>query len=297
MKQRPFAAWLQLFRPPNLVTVPGDPAAGFLLASVGGFDGSPLSLAAVIPSSLCLYAAGLLQNDCADLEEDQADRPDRPLPAGSVPIQVAARTWKALMALGVLFAATAGRGAGATAVLLAGAILFYNGGGKRVPGLSSVLMGVCRGLNVLLGAAAAGWHPGRIDPVAIAFVGTTLYVAAVTAIAANETRPVRLDLKRWYPCLAAVACMEAQAFQLDVVPRFFPVLAIGLIIWTFIIGVQLGRVDVAIVGRSIGRLLRGLILLQAAFCSMAAEPGVATAALLLCLWPVALFLGRRYYAT
>ena len=30
--------WLQLLRAPNLFTVPGDPLAGFLLASGGVFD-------------------------------------------------------------------------------------------------------------------------------------------------------------------------------------------------------------------------------------------------------------------
>src|SRR3954451_19539920 len=71
--------WLQLFRAPNLFTVPGDPAMGYLLANGWELDrGLPLSIGA----SLCFYSAGLLMNDLADEDEDRRDRPNRPLPSG-----------------------------------------------------------------------------------------------------------------------------------------------------------------------------------------------------------------------
>ena len=35
-------AWLQLFRVPNLFTVPGDPLAGFLIATGGRLDSRAL---------------------------------------------------------------------------------------------------------------------------------------------------------------------------------------------------------------------------------------------------------------
>jgi len=62
-------AWLRLFRLPNLLTVPGDVLAGFLLTSTitAGAWGK---LLLAIPSSLMLYAAGLLLNDLFDYTQE-----------------------------------------------------------------------------------------------------------------------------------------------------------------------------------------------------------------------------------
>ena len=94
-------AWMQLFRPPNLLTVPGDPLAGFLLArlAVGGMP--VMSAWPCILASLLLYMAGLLSNDYFDLEEDKKERPDRPLPSGAVNPRAALTVAVILAVLGV----------------------------------------------------------------------------------------------------------------------------------------------------------------------------------------------------
>src|SRR5438876_11164896 len=74
-------AWLQLFRVPNLFTVPGDPLAGFLLATGGRIDARVVF---AILASLFLYAAGLAMNDLADFDEDRRERPKRPLASGAI---------------------------------------------------------------------------------------------------------------------------------------------------------------------------------------------------------------------
>ena len=55
-------AWLQLFRVPNLLTVPGDAMAGFLLAQAAGLSAARphLRMALAAAVSLLIYAAGLL---------------------------------------------------------------------------------------------------------------------------------------------------------------------------------------------------------------------------------------------
>src|SRR6187402_3064887 len=97
--------WLQLFRAPNLFTVPGDPLAGYVLAAYGAFE--PAVWLAV-GASICLYAAGLLDNDLADLREDRAERPQRPLPSGAANPRTVALAAAVLTGLGVLLAAMLG---------------------------------------------------------------------------------------------------------------------------------------------------------------------------------------------
>ena len=95
--------WLQLFRAPNLFTVPGDPLAGYLLTSLGVLD---LRVIYAVAASLCFYAAGLLMNDLWDLEEDRRERPNRPLPSGAASRRA---VWSMMMILAV---------AGLTAIVL-----------------------------------------------------------------------------------------------------------------------------------------------------------------------------------
>src|SRR5438132_6940273 len=101
-------AWLQLVRAPNLFTVPGDPLAGYLLASPGGARPSG-ALFCVIAASLCLYTYGLVLNDLADLAEDRRDRPFRPLPSGAVNPRTAAQAASLLALAGLAFSFFGGK--------------------------------------------------------------------------------------------------------------------------------------------------------------------------------------------
>jgi 4-hydroxybenzoate polyprenyltransferase len=75
------SAWLRLLRLPNLLTVPGDVLAGFLLAPAAAGGAGSIRCLLAIPAGLLLYAAGLVLNDLFDYAEDLRDRPDRPLPS------------------------------------------------------------------------------------------------------------------------------------------------------------------------------------------------------------------------
>ena len=79
--------WLRLVRLPNLLTVPGDPVSGFLLAAAAKGQMPHIGkMAAAAGASLCLYIFGLILNDMVDLAEDARERPERPLPSGSVTV-------------------------------------------------------------------------------------------------------------------------------------------------------------------------------------------------------------------
>ncbi len=287
--------WLQLLRAPNLFTVPGDPLAGFLLAAGGVLH--PAVLLA-IAASLALYSAGLLLNDLFDLQEDRAERPSRPLPSGAADPRIVWIVAINLAILGLVFAFFLGVYAGCVALALLVCIVSYNAGLKRIPVLGALVMGLCRGLSLLLGAAAFPLIPTSLVLLAAGIV--TLYIACVTHLARYETHasapiwakilppvPIAIGLvllmghgdPGWqYPGPATLALalafvvMEVRRLLHQPAPPLPPV---------------------------IGNLIRVLLFLQCAFC-LVRKPSPAAflcAMFLLVVWPVSRSVSRRFYAS
>lgn len=179
--------WLQLIRFPNLFTVPGDPLAGAVLAAQSTQFGLPIGLA--MAAAVCFYTAGLLWNDYYDLKRDRRERPGRPLPSGKIQPRVAFSLGLILSATGwslCLFAGPGPAGVGATLVAF---VFCYNRYFKRIPVLREASMGACRGLSLLLGAAAATSSSPFPGPVIVAAVVLFFYTASVTFAARREAQP------------------------------------------------------------------------------------------------------------
>ena len=179
-------AWPRLLRLPNLLTVPGDILAGFLLAPAARpSDWAQLPLAFL--AGLLLYAAGLILNDLFDYAEDLRDRPDRPLPSGAISREAAAVA--VLVFLWIAGFLSAFFDALPVALPLIASLVLYDIGLKRKPLLGPSLMGACRAGNLLLGAAAAapgGWHsPAPL----LAAAALAAYIGIVTHLARQETLP------------------------------------------------------------------------------------------------------------
>ena len=289
---RSLKTWLQLFRAPNLFTVPGDPLAGFLLVSAGGLSGRAFLAAG---ASLCFYSGGLLLNDLLDREEDRRERPERPLPSGAVRGRVVLGAAIALGLSGLGLCALAGVAAleaGFCIVLCVGS---YDAGLKRLPLLGAAAMGLCRGFSVLLGAAAASGSifGNRALPAALV---TFFYIAAVTNLARRETRPGRASPAAcWLPCLSLLAggavLVAGQRFRepLFVAAFLLACVATGWIAHRL-------RQPATPVPPAIGALIRALLFLQAAFCaaSPGGRSGTICALVLLLLWPASRYAGRRF---
>ena len=288
--------WLQLFRAPNLFTVPGDPLAGYLLANGWEVD---ITLLYAIVASLCFYGAGLLMNDLADEAEDLRERPNRPLPSKAVDRR---SVWivTALLCVGGLgtlalcgkpYAVIAG-------AALLGAIALYNWITKGWPVIGALNMGLCRSLSLMLGAF--------VGPVAIHAMGIMaalsfgLYIAAVTNLARHETRPRAPTLARLLPVLVAAAVgyfgISAALQAPDKTPAVaLYALATGVVLW---LAVKMFRTATPL-PPLIGAHIRALLLLQAATCYLAepTEIGRYAAVALLVLWPISRFVGRWFYAS
>ncbi|MBO7619092.1 MAG: UbiA family prenyltransferase, partial [Victivallales bacterium] len=152
--------WLRLLRLPNLFTAPGDSLAGYFLASAfrGNVSINVWIIVLLTAISVFTYAFGVVMNDVMDYQEDCRNRPERPLPSGkisrdratifcaqlwglSVVLLVICTKLKCLVFYDVLF------------VLLGLwlTIVLYNFWLKRYRLVGSIAMGLCRGLNFLLG--------------------------------------------------------------------------------------------------------------------------------------------------
>ena len=179
-------AWLRLLRLPNLLTIPGDVLAGFLLASSASpADWGQLALA--MSAGWLLYAAGLILNDLFDYAEDLRDRPRRPLPSREISREAAATV--ALVFLWVAAFAAAFFDALPVAIPLIACLILYNVGIKRQRVFGPLFMGACRSGNLLLGAAAASEGISSAPAPIAAAILLGLYIAAVTHLARNETQP------------------------------------------------------------------------------------------------------------
>lgn len=292
-------AWLQLVRLPNLFSVPGDVLAGaFFAAAVTGSVLSASALALAALASLCLYAAGLIDNDLVELEEDRRDRPGRPLPSGRISRKAALAVEAVLFAIPLVLAASGilPEPWGVIPPVLIAAILVYNRVKAMAPWAGFILMGFCRGLNLFAGATLISDKDAALPVVAVALCWG-LYVAALTAFASHETR--RAPGAWRYAVALPVVGLGLVALMSGVRPA---VLAAAAFAGTAGVLDAMARCpagdDPKKVPPTVGRLVRLLIPMQALLClSGPGGGGPVSAALLLGCWFLAERLGRRFYAS
>ena len=141
--------WLRFFRVVNLPTVPGDVLAG---ASVAAAVSSPATgmarpLCVACLASVFMYMFGLAQNDIFGAKTDVG----RPIPEGLIPLASAKAACAVCWLLsGLVFLCQhGGMPFYAFAYVLAMTALVTAYNAKKIP----ILMGLCRGGGVLLGAA------------------------------------------------------------------------------------------------------------------------------------------------
>jgi len=171
--------YLELLRPPNVVTAIADVLAGYAVAGRTNHR----ALLWLLAATSCLYAGGIVLNDFFDRHLDAVERPERPIPSGRVAASRAAALGGTLLVAGIVAAAQATWAALTVAWAIAALVVLYDARSKRHPIAGPLNMGLCRGLNLLLGVAAvpaamwAGW------PIALISV---VYIVAVTTVSRGE---------------------------------------------------------------------------------------------------------------
>lgn len=171
-------------RPANVVTAVADILAG---AAIAGYTSlSAENIAAVfwlVLSTAGLYAAGVVFNDLFDAELDSVERPERPIPSGVVLPREAAWLGSLLLIAGVTSAFKSSFVSGVLATFIAIAALVYDRWGKHHSFFGPFNMGLCRGLNLLLGISIV---PAMLQQYWWLASVPVLYIASVTMISRGE---------------------------------------------------------------------------------------------------------------
>lgn len=270
-------ALLVLGRVSNLPTIFSNCLAAWVLGgggSVGHF--LLLNLGAAL-----LYTGGLYLNDAFDADFDRQRRRERPIPSGQISLALVWRLGWLWLGLGMAVFLWVGWGSFVVAVLLALVTVLYNAIHKRTA-LAVVLMGLCRFLLYLLGAASAT----EISGLAIwSGLALGLYVGGLSYLARKESilGPVQV-----WPILTLAAPVglallvngpgyRERAFYLSLL----------LVIWILPSLRYVFRKEPRQIGFAVSNLLAGIVLVD--LLATAGEPwGVVPAFVLLFIAAVGL---------
>ncbi len=199
--------YMRLMRPANLPTAAADVLAGITIAGVS-LDTYPMVIGDVrlFPndfylclSSVALYAGGVVLNDVFDHKIDSIERPERPIPRGLVSLRSASILGVLLLLTGISLAFVVNNLSGTIAIVLALAILLYDAITKQFSFVGPLNMGLCRGLNLILGMSIAG----HVEHYLYALI-PVVYIFAVTMISRGEVRAENKKQLIWASVLYAV---------------------------------------------------------------------------------------------
>ena len=172
--------YLRLLRFSNAPTAVADILMGVAVAT-GSFDPAVRTLL-LIAASLAIYHGGMVLNDVVDRDKDQEERPDRPIPSGSVSRKLATLLAGILLTTGTFLGVYLGLVNDSaittlSACLLPVTVIAYNSRLKST-WLGPWLMGGCRALNGMLGLGLAS----SLSLILAISPGVLLYIAGVTLL-------------------------------------------------------------------------------------------------------------------
>ncbi|MCW3463076.1 UbiA-like protein EboC [Chitinophaga nivalis] len=291
-------------RPANIITAIADILAGIAISGyfinvnfeVYTLDFT-LPVVCLCLATMGLYGGGVVFNDVFDATLDATERPERPIPSGIISKTQGIILGSYLLLVGILSAFAVGRLGGYSgwlAIGIAVSALVYNRWGKHHAFLGPLNMGLCRGLNLLLGisivpdALEKYWWMGCIPVV---------YIAAVTNISRGEVHGgTAKNIRITAICYAAVyIAMGVLAFLHH---RLWTALPF-ILFFAAMINIPLIKAFKNPVGPNIGKAVKAgiiaLIVMNAAWVAAFAQVPFALSVLL--LLPVSIGLGKLFAIT
>ena len=285
-------------RPANIVTSIADVLAG--MAITGYFTGWPFDYAEISDvlmlclATVGLYGGGVVFNDVLDADLDRIERPERPIPSGEISLLQASILGSVLLILGIYAAFQPNLTTGILAIAIAVSALVYDKWGKHHKILGPLNMGMCRGLNLLLGISIL---QGTLDKFWFIACVPIIYIASITMISRGEVHGSNRT-----PLYAAAAL-----YALVISSIFFFAFLNGMAMFAVIFLVFLGwmiyrplfRAINDPSGPNIGKAVKaGVIALIIMNSAWAAAAGALEAAVfIILLLPLSFWLAKKFAVT
>lgn len=294
-------AYGELMRPANIVTAFADILAGFaaagglILVSEGTLSVTHPGLGWLLLSTFGLYGGGVVFNDVFDAELDAEERPERPIPSGRASKSGAALTGIVLLLIGILAAFQVNLYAGLLAIAISCGALLYDYRAKHSVVWGPLLMGGCRGGNLLLGCSII---PASLSAVWFLALLPVAYIGSITLVSQGEVHGG--DRKSGLGALGLIVLVTLCLFLFGLLPGYavgtaslFIILFAGMVIPPFWTAAFQPEPD--IIKKAIKRGVLSLILLNAAIA--AGFGGFLLAIIVVLLLPLSLLLAKLFAVT
>ena len=292
--------YLRLMRPANIVTAIADILAGIALAGTlifARFDIAAIIL--LVLATAFLYGGGVVLNDVFDTALDKKERPERPIPSGLIKKSNAAIFGTLLLLMGIASAALSNThdqfpASVIIAAIIAIAAVVYDKWTKHNQFFGPLNMGICRGLNLLLGMSI---YPATIPFYWFIPFVPVIYIFAITMISRGEVHGGKKTTMYIAAVLYAmvIAAILIVAYQSENLLQTLPF----IVFFSFMIFAPLLKAIEKPEGPRIGKAVKSgvisLIIMNAAWA--AAFGDLSLALIILFLLPVSILLARLFAVT
>jgi 4-hydroxybenzoate polyprenyltransferase len=294
---------LRLMRPANIVTAIADILAGVIIAgysitATSTFDSLQAVLLLII-ATIGLYGGGVVLNDVFDADIDKIERPERPIPSGVVSKGAATSLALVLFTIAIIAASLVHHERFSSVsvlitVIIAIAAVVYDKWGKHHSFLGPLNMGLCRGLNLLLGMSIA---PASLSQYGWLAVFPIIYIAAITMISRDEVHGGKRTTLYAAAFLYSIVIIAITCFAY-IKGQFL--YAIGFIIlFALVIGWPLSKAIKDPVAKNIRQSVKAgvlsVILMDAAWAVAFGSVGLGL--IILCLLLVSILLAKLFAVT
>jgi 4-hydroxybenzoate polyprenyltransferase len=292
--------YLRLMRPANIVTAIADILAGIAMAGTLYFSQFDItSILFLVLSTAFLYGGGVVMNDVFDAALDKVERPERPIPSGLIKKSSAAIFGTLLLLCGIASAALSNTqlqfpASVIIAALIAVAALFYDKWMKHHAFFGPLNMGICRGLNLLLGMSI--YVPAVQFYWFIALV-PVIYIFAITMISRGEVHGGKKTTLYVAAILylIVIAAISIIAFSSGTILQTLPFLVLFAIMIYMPLGKAIQQPEGPRIGKAVKNGVISLIIMNAAWA--AAFGNLSLALIIIALLPLSLFLARLFAVT
>lgn len=260
----------------------------------GGMNELPAVLLLVV-ATIGLYGGGIVFNDVFDAALDRVERPERPIPSGLISEKEGALLGSLLLIMGITAASmVAFYPSGIIALSTALAALIYDKWGKHHYFLGPLNMGICRGLNLLLGMSLV---PSAMNQYGHLAMVPIIYIASITMISRGEVHGGKSNimlLAAFFYLTVNVSILFVSYVKGHLIYAAFFVLIHALLIYP-----PLLRAFREPIGKNIGKAVKaGVLALIVMNASWAASfGGIYLAVVIFLLLPLSLLLARLFAVT